>query len=833
MKSSSRPDRSAAVPLGYQKLEERETPDVSVSMAGHILGIASNDADTALRLVLDRKTRDIVVRDGAQEVGRFANDEVDSILIQLGAGNDRLVISRNILQPVHAELGAGNDFAQAGGGAAYVRAGEGSDTLIGGVASDTLVGGSGRSLLFSRGDADLLMAGDGENTLVGGLGADTLVGGNGQALLVSKSAANQILGANALNTVVGPSAAGLDIDGNSLIEEPSASVAGATPDPLTKGEVNALLQRAGAASASQDAIIVIVDRNGTILGVRVEDGVSPVLTGSIDQLTFAIDGAVAKARTGAFFGNNQAPLTSRTVQFISQSTITEREVDSNPNIPDVNSTARGPGFVAPVGINSHFPPNVPFTPQVDLFLIEHTNRDSLLHPGPDGVKGNGNDIPLQGRFNINPATVPPGKTLRAPESYGFQSGLFINAQARGIATLPGGIPIFKNGEVVGGIGVFFPGQTGFATEENSALSTTYDKTRPDRSLEAEWIAFAALGGSSGANASVGVLGGVAPLQGFDLPFGRIDLVGITLDVFGPGGLRGVPNLLAAGKTYGQGPANPGANRQVTPAGDFLIEGKAPPEGWLVTPQNGTYLSAADVQRIIEQGIAEAERVRAAIRLPIGQRTKMVFSVADTDGTVLGLYRMPDATIFSLDVAVAKARNTAYYDDPSALQPVDQLPGVPAGTSFTARSFRYVALPFFPEAIDNTGPAPFSILNDGGVNRKNGQTVGAPAPASSFQSVQGFDAFTPGRNFRDPNNIANQNGVVFFPGSSAVYKDVNGDGQLELVGGFGVSGDGVDQDDVVTFAGIEGYATPRPLRVDQSSFQDIRIPFQKFNRNPLG
>src|SRR6185369_3779218 len=68
----------------------------------------------------------------------------------------------------------------------------------------------------------------------------------------------------------------------------------------------------------------------------------------------------------------------------------------------------------------------------------------------------------------------------------------------------------------------------------------------------------------------------------------------------------------------------------------------------------------------------ANKTRAAIRLPAGQRTKMVIAVADKAGNVLGLYRMPDATIFSIDVAVAKARNTAYYADPAALQNADKV-----------------------------------------------------------------------------------------------------------------------------------------------------------------
>ena len=50
------------------------------------------------------------------------------------------------------------------------------------------------------------------------------------------------------------------------------------------------------------------------------------------------------------------------------------------------------------------------------------------------------------------------------------------------------------------------------------------------------------------------------------------------------------------------------------------------------------------------------------------RTRMVFAVTDLTGNVLGLFRMPDATVFSIDVAVAKARNVAYYADPTQLQP---------------------------------------------------------------------------------------------------------------------------------------------------------------------
>jgi len=50
---------------------------------------------------------------------------------------------------------------------------------------------------------------------------------------------------------------------------------------------------------------------------------------------------------------------------------------------------------------------------------------------------------------------------------------------------------------------------------------------------------------------------------------------------------------------------------------------------------------------------------------------------------------------------------------------------------------------------------------------------------------------------------------------------------------GVSGDGVDQDDVVTFAGAQGFRPPTTVtRADQVFVRDVRLPFQEFNRNRI-
>lgn len=760
-----------------EQLETRDVASVSATQVADVLrvdGTAGKD-----RIDLVAQGQQVVVRSSGLEVGRYQMAGLTRIDVFTYEGNDVVKTDRNLLLPVNIDGGFGND------------------KLVGGAGTQTLSGGAGNDLLKAGAGTSQLIPGNGFDKVVGVKPSD-VVTGNPQAIIQAKGtfavAATPVAAANQI---------------------------------ITTSDVQVLLDRAAASTASNDAIIAIVDRNGRILGVRVEGGVAASITSDPNLLTFAIDGAIAKARTAALFSNNQAPLTSRTIRFISQSTITQREVESLPFDTDANSIGRGPGYVAPVGSGGHFPPGISLTPQVDLFGIEHTNRDSLIHPGADHIKGTADDINLLERFNIDPAWMPTGVELFAPESYGAAFGQ-TQAQSRGIATLPGGVPLYKNGQLVGGIGVFFPGKTGFATEENSSLSTIYDPTKPDRTLEAEYMAFVAAGGAPGIGFSFDNVNGV-PNPGFALPLTpdnqRIDLVGITLDIIGPGGLNGPGALVRYGQTLGVGDPSSGTNVPVSPTETFR-DGIPVPEGWLVNPHDGVGISAAQVLQLIQQGIDQANQTRAAIRLPLDSRTKMVFAVTDKTGEVLGLYRMPDATVFSIDVAVAKARNVAYYNDAAELQTIDEVQGVPRGTAMTARTFRYLAEPRFPEGIDGKPPGPFSIYNDGGSDPLTGRQVDNRLPASAFQSAYGYDSFNPGTNFHDPFNVANQNGVIFFPGSAGVYSSG------VLIGGLGVSGDGVDQDDVVTALSTTGYKVPSTiLRADQTFVRGVRLPYQKFNRNP--
>ena len=320
--------------------------------------------------------------------------------------------------------------------------------------------------------------------------------------------------------------------------------------------------------------------------------------------------------------------------------------------------------------------------------------------------------------------------------------------------MPGGIPLFKTQtvtgteitELVGGIGVFFPGPDGYATDEQDFTPTPHSlrnnasyvaelaikRTNAPLALEAEWMAFAAAGGSKMAVVPVGELEGVPPVPGYSLPSGSIYLAGILLEIYGPhpGDAQAV---LAEGAEVGRStPVLDGSeDMPIAPGNVQYRDGLPPPDGWLVPPQSSASITTADVLTIVNQGIAQANVTRAQIRLEPdgspGATVRVVFAVADQAGNILGLYRMCDATIFSIDVAVAKARNMAYYDDPALLLPVDRVQNIPLGTAFTNRTVRNLAQPFFPEGINGKLPGSFSILLDPGIDVRTAENSGPANP----------------------------------------------------------------------------------------------------------
>ncbi|MBI4611629.1 MAG: heme-binding protein [Candidatus Rokubacteria bacterium] len=483
---------------------------------------------------------------------------------------------------------------------------------------------------------------------------------------------------------------------------------------LTASDVTAIIRRAAEALDATTMVIAVTDREGTPLGLFFKPD-APLLgaaVGNFGQPVHAFELAIALARTGAFFSNNQAPLSSRTVRFIS-------------------------------GI--HFPPGIRNKANAALYGIENTNRGCSLNT----TFNPGKEIsPARSLLGINDG-LPCNSSDTRGCGLGIATGKADLFDSDPEAVNGGGVPIFKDGEVVGGIGV-----AGVASDlaEFAAFVGSVPDSRFGPRVPSPGVIF---------------------LDGIALPF-----VNQTRQPPGTG-----PGVFS-GTLLGLLDSPRGA------------AGVA--DGWLVGPTGSSELTAAEVEQIVNQAVAIANRARAAIRLPLGSTTRMVIAVTDLQGRILGLFRMPDATIFSIDVSVAKARNVIYFSGQS--RTAEDLPGVPIGTAVTNRTISFGAQPLYPPGIDGTAPGPFFqlYLND----------VTAPCRQGSQAA-----------------NL-NQSGIVFFPGSMPLYR------AGQLVGGLGVSGDGVEQDDVVSAAGATGFAPPLRIRANRVFVGGIRLPLLKFNRNPF-
>jgi uncharacterized protein GlcG (DUF336 family) len=481
-----------------------------------------------------------------------------------------------------------------------------------------------------------------------------------------------------------------------------------TVQALQIADVQKIVQ-AAVNSAKVDMVVAVVDRGGFVLGVFRTQNAPAMTVGNFGQTLNANDVAVALARTGAFFSNDQAPLSSRTVRFIS-------------------------------GI--HFPPGVTNQPPADLYGIENTNRGCTLV----------SSAAFQNQ-------IPPSLALGGGFGPGVLTGKADSMDSNPLAVNPGGVPIFYQNVVVGGIGVVTSSSDSSVAEYAAFVGSTTQRTGPSDSF-----------GPTPAAPGVVFIGGIA------LPF-----VSQTT----------LPSSVSAGPVAG--------------AGSFFVapanSSGQPPEGDLIAPAAGLLggLSSTDVQTILNNAEATANMTRAAIRLPIGSRARMVIAVADLDGTIIGLRRMQDSTVFSIDVAASKARNMVYFN--SSARAAADLNQVPMGTAVTNRTISFGSQPFFPPGIDGSTTGPFFNIYL--------QDLANPC-------TQGMQA--------GPPNV-NKSGIVFFPGSAGLYR--NG----TLVGGLGVSGDGVDEDDYVTNGGTKGFEAPSNIRADQISINGVRLPYFKFPRNP--
>jgi uncharacterized protein GlcG (DUF336 family) len=635
--------------------------------------------------------------------------------------------------------------------------------------------------------------------------------------------------------------------------------------PLDATEVEILVRRAARAVDDQRMVVAVCDRVGRPLAIWRRN---PGLTGERE-----INIALSMARTGAFMSSSQGPITSRTLEFISTfhfpavfGNLTRNPIPTSPftldntlasqrTTLDVEGTASGP-----------------------LWQIFSSNRGAPF-AGQDLVNKDGQTVPATD-FSAPPAAMPGFPSfgsMRIPPAGRVDAAgnPIFNQPGSGLTYLPGGIPIYKLGDftdlppsamsnsqvdfigrVVGGIGVYIENAAGepqidamefasiealrgpepedrfFAVPQN-VLQQIFQQNAGTLNFLADPAEFGLdfsdvnpADFASEADFIARKLNFLFPVS-IVPPQGRIVLVGILLpyiqQVSRPAGAVADPTVnIALDQAFGQG----AFSVMPTAGGDqpwgYIIGPRGDPDvtamGQPFFNPNG--LTQVEVEQIVDQSIATSNGTRAAIRVPLGSAAKMVITLTNLRGLILAAYRMEDAPIFSYDVSLTKSRVVTYYSSGPGqipdIQPADVallnnagipvgVPGSPVenGCAITTRSLRFLTQPFFPQGIVSSPfIGPMLDLATTNADPFQWDRMGSALPSPSLQS-----------------------GIIFFPGATPLYK--NG----QLVGGLGISGDGVEQDDFVTNGGFRGFEPPAEIKVDNFSYEGVNIPFFKFPQLP--
>ncbi|HYI39107.1 MAG TPA: heme-binding protein [Allosphingosinicella sp.] len=554
---------------------------------------------------------------------------------------------------------------------------------------------------------------------------------------------------------------------------------------LSQSEVQQIIAQgvAEAQALALPATFAVVDRVGNVLAIFAMNGANSRLqvplgpNGSGHDLQGvdvpgAAAGAIAKAVTGAYLSSGGNAFSTRTASMI---------------------------------VQEHFPPSA---------------AARGLESGPlSGVQFS--QLPcsdLAARFNGN-----------------VGAGGFIGPKRSplGLAADPGGFPLYKNGVVVGGIGVMADGVYGFDPEVQDV----------DRDRE-EAIALAA---STGFAAPAEIRADRISVDGTLLRFSDAATGDLASNpsaapafaaINGSAGallmVRGYydPALgVLSGRAYGTEASGirPASGAEFSNPDAFVLTDGAGANRYPVRAGTDGALAAAEVAALLEEAFKVMSSARAQIRRPLDSRAQVSISVVDTNGAVLGLVRSPDAPIFGIDVSLQKARTAAFFSSAVAAATIEASPDsdvrqfIPAARTFfadsaaftgrfafTTRAIGNISRPYFPDGELGRPPGPFSrpiaefnpfstglqsALVEADVKAHVGFVLGGPDTAAQC-------TLTP--------RLAN--GIQIFPGSVPVYRGAT------LVGGIGVSGDGIDQDDMISFLGLHnaglrlgGYGNSDPAR----------------------
>ena len=461
----------------------------------------------------------------------------------------------------------------------------------------------------------------------------------------------------------------------------------------------------------------------------------------------------------------------------------------------------------------------------------------------------------------------------------------------GLSADPGGFPLYKSGTVVGGVGVLADGlysiDANFSAhdvdlDEAIAMAATYGYgAPPDRRADQITVGGLTLhytnieySGLSANPANAPSYASLAPTVG-----ALIQVIGYADGQIHAGTAFGQP---ASGVRPEGGVNFPGQDVFV------LVDTNNVPRFPLRAGSDGpNALTQGEVQQILKSAFAIADQARGQIRLPLGSNARVSITVVDTLGVPLGFVRSRDAPLFGADVALQKARSAALLSSSTAASFIGSLPPaqyvsvtstglvsngqvslgsyISGARSFIAdptafgdgavaysnRAIGLLSRPLYPDGIDGTANGPFSKpagqwsvfstglqldLSFNAIVQHVLHAVGAGVPdvphgcAGVGLAVSPMLTITPSTA---PARLAN--GLQIFPGSVPIYRGST------LVGAIGVSGDGVDQDDMVAFLGLHNASqalggsisqAPTAMRADTLTPQGTRLLYVQCPQSPF-
>lgn len=417
----------------------------------------------------------------------------------------------------------------------------------------------------------------------------------------------------------------------------------------------------------------------------------------------------------------------------------------------------------------------------------------------------------------------------------------------GLSADPGGLPLYKGQSVVGGVGVI--SDRLYSLDRNIQ---DYDRDNDER------IAIAA---QTGYAPPEEILAYRIAVDGRLLRYADVDQDFLASN---PAAAPAAPaggafvnvagyftaGASRAGQTYGTNAsgirADNGANYAGLPA--FVLDDGAGTNRFPPTASAagslaaGDRLTAAEVRTIMREALFVAYRARAQIRRPLGSFAEVTISIVDVESNILAIARTADAPVFGIDVSLQKARSAAFLSTTTAAGELTAAPNTNAytvagltipgvaryvtaarsfsgnsnffadGVAFSSRATGNIARPNYPDGIVSNSNGPLSLpvgnwspFNTGLqldlvipdiVARLDGSTPNASG-CSVGNAVDGTLAANsptlPRSGGTGPTRLAN--GLQIFAGGVPIYRNNT------LVGAIGVSGDGIDQDDMIAFLGL--------------------------------